>query len=316
MKNKLFILAIIFQVCVITYLLICIFYADKTRNASISFISKKTIIQSPTGELQHFFEPKAHSKIVQKIDGSSENGIATINSDSLNERYEYKVEKKDTFRIITLGDSFTYGLYVDTQDNWTEVLEDLFTRGNRCQSKKKIEVINLGMAGYDIAYANERFKLRGLKYKPDIVIWLLIDTDRLTDKIIQSEIDLKNKWDNEEVKNSRHSRWFLANESVVDSYTQNMINKFQFDELAKMNEIYSGNLIFLRQENYKKDHKFTYIYDFKKTRPNTYIHEIISIEKNDQLRFPTDGHPNSEGHKAIAQDVYNYLMDSGLIPCK
>lgn len=316
MKKKLFMLTILFQVCIVVYLLIYILNINKTSKASISLIPKNTIIQSPSGELRHFFEPKANSKIVQKIDESTENGIATINNDSLNERYEYKVEKKDTFRIITLGDSFTYGLYVDTQDNWTEILEDLFARENRCPSKIKIEVINLGMTGYDIAYSMERFKLRGLKYKPDIVIWLLIDSDRLTDKIIQAEKDLKNKQENEKVKKSGLSRWFLANEFVVNNYTQNMINKFQFDELIRMSEMYSGNLIFLRQENYRKDNKFKYMYDFKQMRPKTYIHEIINIEKNDRLRLPADGHPNSEGHKAIAQDVYYYLIDNGLIPCK
>jgi hypothetical protein len=55
----------------------------------------------------------------------------TFNQDGLNERYDYNTTKPDgIFRIITLGDSFTFGHFVDTKDNWTERLEDLLNEDN------------------------------------------------------------------------------------------------------------------------------------------------------------------------------------------
>ena len=68
-------------------------------------------------------------KVIEKVNEWGPNkGTYTINNDSLNERFNYSENKdKNTFRIITLGASYTYGLYVDTKNNWTEILEDILT---------------------------------------------------------------------------------------------------------------------------------------------------------------------------------------------
>ena len=103
--------------------------------------------------------------------------VYNINSDTFNERFDYEINKDDkTFRIITLGDSFTFGYIVDTKNNWTELLEDKLNQLH-CANFDKIEVINLGVVGYDIQYSVERFKLRGKKYNPDLVLWLLKGDD-------------------------------------------------------------------------------------------------------------------------------------------
>jgi len=96
----------------------------------------------------------------------------TINSDTLNDGSEYQIQKpKDTYRIMTLGDSFTFGFYVNTYDSYPETLERLL---NEQPCNNKFEVLNLGLPGYDIRQSLERFKRRGSKYNPDLVIWFLV----------------------------------------------------------------------------------------------------------------------------------------------
>ena len=102
----------------------------------------------------------------------------TINADSLNERFNYAIEKPyDVFRIIVLGDSFSAGLFINTQENWVEKLEDLFQTAFYCNRYKKIEVINLAVSGYDISCSAYRYKRLGSKYNPDLILWFLKEDD-------------------------------------------------------------------------------------------------------------------------------------------
>ncbi|HRN70508.1 MAG TPA: SGNH/GDSL hydrolase family protein, partial [Candidatus Woesebacteria bacterium] len=143
----------------------------------INPIEKGLVTSNQDSKLAYYYEPNPNS--VEAVnEWGPYKGKYTINKDSLNERFEYAIDKpKNTFRIITLGDSYTYGLYVDTKDNWTEQLEDILNSKIQCRAIETIEVINLGVHGYDIQYANERFELRGKKYNPDLVLWLIKSDD-------------------------------------------------------------------------------------------------------------------------------------------
>jgi GDSL-like Lipase/Acylhydrolase. len=98
----------------------------------------------------------------------------SINSDNFRDR-EYTIEKSnDTIRIIALGDSFTFGWGVDLNDTWPKQLENLLNK--RCQ-KKKFEVLNMGVPGYNTPMEIEFFKLKGIKYNPDIIILAYVGND-------------------------------------------------------------------------------------------------------------------------------------------
>ena len=137
-------------------------------------LDKNNYSISANENLKHFYEPNPNTIISDQPEWLKEKVTNIINSDSLNERYEYEINKPDsTYRIITLGDSFTYGLYVNTEENFSEILEDKLNLKLKCKDIPKFEVINLGVAGYDLSYAIERFRKRGNKYNPDLVIWLI-----------------------------------------------------------------------------------------------------------------------------------------------
>jgi len=96
----------------------------------------------------------------------------TFNSDGLNDRYDYEIPKpEDVYRIVTLGDSFTFGFFVNTVDSWPEQLEDMFVQNSNFCNARNVEVINLGMGGFDIPYIIERYKNVGDKYRPNLILW-------------------------------------------------------------------------------------------------------------------------------------------------
>ena len=87
------------------------------------------------------------------------------NSYGLRANREYALEKTKDYRIIILGDSFTYGIGVD--DNQTlpfQIEIDLLNLGY------SVEVINAGSAGKGTDYALKFFQTLGYKFKPDLTI--------------------------------------------------------------------------------------------------------------------------------------------------
>lgn len=79
---------------------------------------------------------------------------------------EYTLEKPDgVFRIVGLGDSFTFGYGVNVEDTYLARLERLLL-----ESGTNAEVINLGVAGLGTAEELRILQESGLQYDPDLVI--------------------------------------------------------------------------------------------------------------------------------------------------
>ncbi len=80
--------------------------------------------------------------------------------------HEFKPKKDDVFRIMVVGDSLTFGEGVRLEDTYPKVLEGLLQ-----DQGLSVEVLNLGVNGYDVkdevALLNSRLNL----FFPDMVIW-------------------------------------------------------------------------------------------------------------------------------------------------
>lgn len=309
---KIFILLILTELLIIVYLTRLIITKSKNilGTKSINPIKKENIIFPNVKDLKYFYEPKPNT-IDNVNEWSPYKGIYTINSDALNERYEYQIEKpKNVFRIITLGDSFTYGLYVDTKDNWTEKLEDLLNQNLECKNSNKFEVINLGVHGYDLQYSVERFKLRGQKYNPDLVIWLIVDTLRIHHDIASysAEILKELEKNNDFSKINSYYPWAKAREKTIEKYGEENILEFQLEQIKKLDDYFRKKLILAFISDIPKSH-INYLSQIKETRTSTYT-TLVNGE-----RFPTDGHPNQNGHLQIAYQFFDFIKKNKIIPC-
>ena len=326
-NQKPFIIAIIVivQLLIVSYLGIKI-YQQKTnvRGARVfAPIEKKNIIINPDSELQYFYEPEPNT--IENVNPwVPYKAIYTINSDSLNERFDYTTKKPDkTFRIVTLGDSYTYGLYVDTENNYSEKLEDMLNNTLSCKEYDKFEVINLGNGGYDIQYASERYKIRGQKYDPDLIVWFIKNDDMIQlneimlpeEKIIAEELKETGEFDKLVESGEFYPSWVRAAQGVIDTYGRENLVDIQIDFLNKFRESYTTPLLIITFPSTKDDYKKA-LKQFVSSQTNVLFHdEVPNIFTLEGASFPNDGHPTILGHNLIAKDLFEYLTKESLIPC-
>ena len=97
-----------------------------------------------------------------------------INSRGLHDR-EHPFEKPPgVYRVVTLGDSYTAALEVPLDESWPRRLERLL------QARipgATVEVVNLGVGGYATVNELLLFRRLGARYRPDLVLLALEDSD-------------------------------------------------------------------------------------------------------------------------------------------
>jgi len=87
---------------------------------------------------------------------------------------EFSLEKPaGVYRIVTLGDSFMFGLGVDQNECTVRVME----KSLRNKLGLEIEVINMAVPGFNTAMEVAYFAAEGLAYNPDLVIIDFVGND-------------------------------------------------------------------------------------------------------------------------------------------
>jgi len=70
-----------------------------------------------------------------------------------------------SYRIVALGDSATFGVKLPVDALWPKALERSLAEGDR-----PVEVLNLGIVGYDVLEEVVLLEQRGLAFGPDLVV--------------------------------------------------------------------------------------------------------------------------------------------------
>lgn len=287
----------------------------KVKGDMITLIRKENILVDRFSTLKYFFEPKPGSEVWQpEWLGYHINN--SINQDTLNEEKDYFADKnKDTYRIITLGDSYTYGLYVNTSENFSERLENFLNSKLTCAAIRNFEVINLGVYSYDLNYSVERFLKRGLKYNPDLVLWLINNWnfEQIKEYSFPYEIELKTKGITDYDPNIGIHIQTLANNKLKLLMEKKAILEFQKSNLNRLLNIYNGTLVFLSFPSLRQEYQN--IIDRFITAKIKYYYAITDISK-DKNYLLLDGHPNVLGHWQIASDIYEYIKTTFLKSCQ
>jgi lysophospholipase L1-like esterase len=71
----------------------------------------------------------------------------------------------DAIRILAIGDSFTYGMYVHNHETFPARLEERLR-----ELGKNVQVLNAGVPGYTISDSLDYLREKGLALEPDLVI--------------------------------------------------------------------------------------------------------------------------------------------------
>lgn len=128
------------------------------------------IIESLPNEpiLQYKLKPNTSFLHVNKI-------LYKINSQGLRD-YEFSsYMNKNTYRVIILGDSYTFGWKVDIENIFPKILETLLN-----QDGYSAQVINAGVYGYNTQLEVLFFKKYLLQYNPNLVIIAFFPNDTQT----------------------------------------------------------------------------------------------------------------------------------------
>ena len=286
-------------------------------------VRKEFLVSSPSSGLKYFYEPPPSVVQRDKQDWLSYIPEYTINSDTLNERYDYPVDRApNTYRIITLGDSFTFGHFVNTKDNWTEVLEDLLNEACLTKSTSKIEVINLGERGYDVRYMAHRLATRGMKYAPDLILYFEstsgFDRNReLDDPYIEFWVNRLTELD------STRSYLDIVKEAAEKA---NVDVRQKYSDIQLFEEIHQAWVEFFAVRKStpiivasRNDLNLRDLMRLKLwTIGHKHVSLALSVRNINEFEGGTllDGHPSVLGHKMIADDILRYLKDKEVVSCK
>jgi hypothetical protein len=184
----------------------------------------------------------------------------------------------------------------------------------------------LGVGGYDIHYSVERYERRGLKYNPDLVIWLMGIWDyRKINEVLQkraqeiiNETTSSGKVNDIIEKEGPYYMWLRASDEFVETQGPNLIN-LQYNYFERFRKIYSGKLVvavFKDQIRGGKDeNEFgTFIENIKNSDNNIYVFSDLAYQDLETLIY--DGHPNKNDYLIISKKIANFLNDKKLVSCK
>ncbi|MBW2416881.1 MAG: SGNH/GDSL hydrolase family protein [Deltaproteobacteria bacterium] len=117
----------------------------------------------PGDEYRPRFVLSSNRVLITEMDPNDPN----LNSDGLRDR-DYTIKKPPgTVRIIALGDSVTYGFRIELDATYAKRLEALL---NGETDGPRYEVINFGVDGYNTRQELERFRQKGRRYRPDLLL--------------------------------------------------------------------------------------------------------------------------------------------------
>jgi hypothetical protein len=143
---------------------------------SIVFISQQSGIYQFGESIEHdptlgWVNKRGYSETAKPPDTIFGRVEYSHNSKGLRDE-EYPYEKPDgAYRILVLGDSFTYGLHVKQSETFADRLETAL------KEQGSFEVINAGVIGYNLTQEVLFYEVEGYKYQPDLVMLIFFRND-------------------------------------------------------------------------------------------------------------------------------------------
>jgi hypothetical protein len=249
-----------------------------------------------------------------------------------------------TFRILAVGDSFTFGSGInDINDIYSEVLE---RKLNSMNQSVRYEVINFSRGGWSTQNELVNLRKEGLKYQPDLVVLGYVLNDPETREMKE---EIRRKTMTSHILPypygrllSAHSFTYyifekqingllppkLSYEKMGDDYIASCYTKEHLDKYIPILE----ELINLVQENSRMvmlifplirpfdSYPFSYAHDIIRevaVRKGVVVIDLLPVlsKMNHKMLTvsPWDGHPNETVHRLAAEMVYQKLVQEKMI---
>ena len=284
------------------------------------------------------------------LDVVSEDGVAyRSNSKGLRDTELRDPKPRQEYRILSLGESSTWGQGVRAFETYNEVLQKKL---NSVAQGRHYEVINAGVGAYSLFQSYLYFTHRGHELKPDMVMLYHERNDFLPAGVW----DRKNFFfdvaftDRERYEQRRPHLWLLSMlyHSRLYLWARNRSVESRYDP-RKDPFRYSSAKVLFRADHHDRRHALDQIRalcseqgitlviihprygQWRKHRQNCLLqryarehhvpfidlHKLVDIEQPGDGPFFLDGsHPSARGHQAFARVIYDYLVTNELVPLK
>lgn len=260
---------------------------------------------------------------------------------SLQDYFYQQKKPANTFRIIAIGDSFTFGFNNAFDDSWPKRLERML---NLNVGEKKVEVINFGRPGYSASQEVSLVQNAVKSYEPDLIILEVTLNDPETKSYraphgtftqAKNGNGLLSYW-----KTFQFIRMRIANSLSYKEYIDYYNNLFISNETL---EPYQNAV--LQMKNIANSGNVNLVgvifpllsFPFDDTYPFFLPHKVVgeTLAKNniqyldlfgafkglDPLRLQavppgspsSDPHPNEIAHRIVAETLMRWLVRRGII---
>lgn len=272
-----------------------------------------------------------------------------INSYGLRDR-EFPVEKpSNMYRIVVLGDSWTFGSGVELKDTYGKQLEHLLNSSSL--TNMQYQVINAGVGGYNTVNEVRFFEKKLMGLRPDLVIVgynihnveigrMYVNegsgTKRviyegpqtallpygLMNKIRRSSTLLQIMFNNSEtILYALRVRRYDSLYSVTNEGWQAVQSSFdRLSALARSGSAKAMVVMFPILSNLNKSYPFLPIHDIVKQaaeQSDMLFCDLYPTFKGHSARslwlHPLDRHPNVVGHRLISEGIYKFLIELQLV---
>ena len=248
------------------------------------------------------------------------------NSKGLADR-EYPIAKPEkSFRTVVIGDSFTMPSGTKVEESYHSLIEE---RLNKKGSQHSYEFINFAVGGYSLRQYLGVLREKALLYDPDLI---LIGFCPLNDHLIYKELFSPER---KPFKPKKTTKRYLESFAMKLIYRSFMTIRGTWG---------SKKIMTLTPDEHKYvDNIFSEFKTIGKTNDIPVVVAFIDIVKRDPstLRelarknglhfvdltapfegkklsdyriYAIDNHPNSDGHRVLAETLYSYFLKERLIP--
>ncbi|KPJ91892.1 MAG: hypothetical protein AMJ53_10525 [Gammaproteobacteria bacterium SG8_11] len=257
----------------------------------------------------------------------------------------------EVFRILGLGDSFTYGVGVNFEQTYLYRLEHMLN--SRSGDHPEVEIIKAGIPRYYPEAERKLFDSYGKQYSPDLILVGFVPNDIIdtffgSDTFVVDESGYLISREAEQLgplavnlyKNSHIARMAL-NYYITDQINKKFSprwedvfiqNGFHETDWLKVEQEYSKIISSAEQigaktvfvhipQNGPWEQKHSYPAERLATWSDKHSTGFVDVlpamaaaSKIKTLYYEKDGHCNTEGYEVIAEVIFKYLTEHNLVP--
>jgi hypothetical protein len=273
-----------------------------------------------------------------------------INSKGLRDEETTYKKPEDTFRIVLVGDSYTFGFGVPIEKHFSTLLEGYF---------QNVEVINMGIDGFGVDQELLYLRLEGFRYEPDLVLayvphyaehrhmhttrfgknkprFVLVDGDLvLTNSPVVDNVPVRSAGVLREI-----DRWFVRRSNayqilhdgllgwlrqaptVNQQRRQNSTNAADDRFIKEMYELGEALIYEMHEDSLDHEAAFVLVTHIEELREAALKREIFSLNVSKPLSNPAYSlphnlkHINESGNGVLAWEIAKFLQTNRLIPAE